>query len=59
MYLRKWFWIDVFVTLPYDSFIKLYNPSFSNYATLAKFIRIMKIVRLIRLLKLVKVAKDR
>ena len=59
MYLKKWFWIDLVVTIPFDFFINLYNPEFSNYATLAKFIRIMKIVRLVRLVKLIKVAKDR
>ena len=59
IYLRKWFWIDVLVTMPFDMIISFYNPSYSSYASLAKFIRIMKIVRLIRLVKLVKVAKDR
>lgn len=58
-YLQKWFWIDLFVTIPYDLMIKLYNPSLQNVANLPKFIRVMKIVRLIRLIKLVKVAKDR
>jgi len=59
VYLSKWFWIDVLVTIPYDLLIKLYDPSLHNVANLPKFIRIMKIVRLIRLIKLVKVAKDR
>ena len=59
MYLKKWFWIDLLVTLPYDQIISLYNPSFQNVVALSKFVRIMKIVRLVRLLKLIKVAKDR
>lgn len=59
IYLKKWFWIDLLATIPYDQIVNLYSPEFSNYATLAKFMRIMKIVRLVRLLKLIKVAKDR
>jgi len=59
MYLRKWFWIDLMVTIPYDLLIKLYNPSLNQLAALPKVIRIMKIVRLVRLIKLIKVAKDR
>ena len=27
LYLSKWFWIDLLVTIPYDLLIKLYNPS--------------------------------
>lgn len=59
LYLKKWFWIDLLVTVPYDQLIGLYNPEFQNVVSLSKFIRMMKIVRLIRLIKLVKVAKDR
>ena len=59
LYLKKWFWIDLLVTIPYDRLLSLYDPSFSNIVSLSKFIRIMKIVRLVRLIKLVKVAKDR
>ena len=28
MYLKKWFWIDLLVTVPFDRLISLYNPSF-------------------------------
>ena len=59
IYLKKWFWIDLLVTIPYDQIIGLYNPSYSNVVSVTKFVRMMKIVRLIRLIKLVKVAKDR
>ena len=59
MYLKKWFWIDLLVTVPFDRLLSLYNPSFENLISLSKFVRIMKIVRLIRLIKLIKVAKDR
>ena len=59
LYIQKWFWIDLLVTIPYDLMIKLYNPALHNVASLPKFIRVIKIVRLIRLIKLVKVAKDR
>ena len=59
LYLKKWFWIDLMVTIPYDRLLTLYDPSYSNIVSVSKFIRILKIVRLIRLIKLVKVAKDR
>ena len=59
MYLKKWFWIDLIVTIPFDRLISLYDPSIQNMISVSKFIRIMKIVRLVRLIKLVKVAKDR
>ena len=59
LYLKKWFWIDLLVTVPIDLLIKLYNPEVTDFASLTKFIRVVKIVRLIRLIKLAKVAKDR
>ena len=59
MYLSKWFWIDVLVTVPIDLLVKLYSPKATDFASLTKFVRVVKIVRLIRLIKLAKVAKDR
>lgn len=29
IYLKKWFWIDLVVTMPYDLIINQINPSFS------------------------------
>ena len=28
MYLKKWFWIDLIVTIPFNRLISLYDPSF-------------------------------
>ena len=59
LYLKKWFWIDLLVTLPIADLLSLWSQSMKNLAFLAKFIRILKVIRLIRLVKLLKVAKEK
>ena len=59
IYLEKWFWIDLVVTLPFTDLFSLWSLSAKNLAQFAKFVRILKIIRLIRLVKLLKVAKEK
>ena len=59
LYLEKWFWIDLLVTLPFTDLLSLWSRSMKNLAQFAKFVRILKIIRLIRLVKLLKVAKEK
>jgi hypothetical protein len=48
-YLKLWFWIDLFSTIPFDSLFGLFMP-----ASQLKIIRIIRIMRLARLFKLFK-----
>ena len=58
-YLKKWFWIDLIVTLPFADLLSLWSMQMKNLAQLAKFVRILKLIRLIRLVKLLKVVKEK
>ena len=59
LYLKKWFWIDLLVTLPFADLLSLWSKNMKNLAQLAKFVRILKVIRLIRLVKLLKVVKEK
>jgi hypothetical protein len=60
-YLRKWFWVDLLATFPFDLlFLYLMDSSdeTTSLAILAKFGRLYRMTKLLRLIKLLKLAKD-
>jgi len=52
-YLKAWFWIDLFSTVPFDSIVHKYTGGGSQLESL----RLIKILRLTRMLKLLRVLK--
>ena len=60
-YLKAWFWIDLFSTLPYTWFIdgalKDENVDDSNLYRAPKLLRLVKIFRFLRILKMLRLTK--
>lgn len=58
-YIKKWFWLDLIATFPYDWVIKDDNNSINlqKPTQTAKIIRVVRFMRLIRILRLVRVLK--
>lgn len=65
-YLRKWFWLDLISTFPYETAQDLFNPPETSeeainnqktVKTLFLFARYLRIFRLVRIIKLTKIFK--
>jgi hypothetical protein len=56
-YLKSWFLIDFFSTVPIDKFVMAFFPGNGSDARTLKMIRILRLVRLLKLFRLMKMNK--
>lgn len=54
-YFRRWFWIDVVSSIPFQLFEQIYEPTTNNQ--FVEFTRYTRIIRILRLIKILRFAK--
>ena len=56
-YLRRWFWLDLISTIPFDWFAAPGSQETSLFSSTTGYLRIAKILRIIRIVRLIRIFK--